>query len=176
MASSLSCRSRVRGFTLVELSVVLVIIAVTAAVALPSFDRLIRSNRVSTQANELIASLALARTEAIRTNTPVVGNRDVVLCPSSDGLTCAADWNDGWIVARRVDDAITTVLRHTQEPTGVVITGAEAEIVFDNRGRRRAGPDTLEVRATQCDPGDDFIRTLQINASGQVRLVDAVCT
>jgi len=176
MASSQSCRFRVRGFTLVELSVVLVIIAVTAAVALPSFDRLIRSNRVSTQANELIASLALARTEAIRSNTPVIGNRDVVLCPSSDGLTCAADWNDGWIVARRVDDAITTVLRHTQEPTGVIITGAEAEIVFDNRGRRLAGPDALTVRATKCDPGDDFIRTLQINASGQVRLVGAVCT
>lgn len=166
-----------RGFTLIELSVVLVIIAVTAALALPSFDRLIRSNRVSTQANELIASLALARSEAIRSNTPgrtgIVG-RDVVLCPSSDGLTCAADWNDGWIVARRVDNAIT-VLRHTQEPTGVIIAGASAEIVFDNRGRRRLGPDSLTVRATKCDPGDDFIRTLQINASGQVRLVDAVC-
>lgn len=176
MASSPNYRCRTRGFTIVELSVVLVIIAVTAAVALPSFDRLIRSNRVSTQANELIASLALARTEAIRTNTPTVGNRDVVLCPSSDGLTCAVDWNDGWIVARRVDDTITTVLRHTQEPTGVVIAGAETEIVFDNRGRRRAGPDAITVRATKCDPGDDFIRTLQINASGQVRLVGGVCS
>jgi Tfp pilus assembly protein FimT len=98
------------------------------------------------------------------------------MCASNDGLTCAADWNAGWIVARRVDDAVTTVLRHTQQNEAVVIAGAESEIVFDNRGRRRAGPDALTVRAAKCDPGDTYFRTLQINASGQVRVINGNCT
>lgn len=175
MKSTARKSSRARGFTLIELVVTLVVIAVTAAVALPSFTGLIRSNRVTSQTNELMASLALARTEAIRSNSPVVGNRDVVLCPSSNGTTCSADWSDGWIVARRVDDAIVTVLRHTQQPTGMAIASAEEEIVFDNRGRRRDGPGQISLQPDNCGAGEPYLRTLMINASGQVRIVQQAC-
>ena len=168
-------RPRVAGFTLIELVVTLVIIAVTSAIALPAFTGLIRSNRVTGQTNEMIASLALARTEAIRSNSPLLGNRDVVLCPSDDGLACAADWAAGWIVARRIDDAVVTVLRHVQEPVSMSITSAETEIVFDNRGRIAQGPDSIVVQPLECESGDPYVRTLQINASGQVRVEQSNC-
>lgn len=163
------------GFTLVELVVTLVIIGVTSAIALPAFNGLIRSNRVSAQSNELVASLALARTEAIRSNSPLLGNRDVVLCPSANGLACSASWGDGWIVARRVDDVVTTVLRHVQSPNRMQINSAQVEIVFDNRGRRVVGPDTITVQPSDCYAGTPYLRTLQLNASGQVRTVQGNC-
>jgi type IV fimbrial biogenesis protein FimT len=165
-----------KGFTLIELMVVVIVLAIASAIALPNFAILIRSNRVATQANELLGSIALARTEAIRANVSPVGNRDVVLCPSTNGTSCSAGWSSGWIVARRVDDAIVTVLRHTQQPTGVTITGAATEIVFDNRGRRVSGPNTLTVTAANCKPGENLVRTLTLNASGQVRIAVSNCT
>ena len=175
MNANTSPRGRAAGFTLVELVVTLVIIGVTSVIALPAFTGLIRSNRVTAQTNEMVASLALARTEAIRSNSPLVGNRDVVLCPSATGLTCSADWGAGWIVARRVDDAVVTVLRHVQEPTSMSITGAGAEIVFDRRGRLVVGPPTITVRPSSCSSGSPYQRTLQINQSGQVRVQQGNC-
>lgn len=164
-----------RGFTLIELMVVIAIVAIVSLVALPNFQQLIRSNRVATQTNEMVASLSLARTEAIRRNVSPLGNRDVVLCPSTDGLTCSGGWNQGWIVAQRVDDAVDIVIRHVQEPVGVDIAAAGTEIVFDNRGRRAVGPAAMTVRSTACTTGQPYLRTLNINASGQVRVAGGTC-
>jgi type IV fimbrial biogenesis protein FimT len=164
-----------RGFTLIELIVVVVIIAVVSAIALPGFQELIRSNRLTTETNALLGSLSLARTEAIRGNHSPVGNRDVVLCPSADGATCGNDWTAGWIVARRVDDTVDTVIRHIQPAVGMSVASAQDEIVFDNRGRRLVGPNTLTVRPLECPAGQPYVRTLTLNASGQVRVTPGPC-
>lgn len=82
------------GFSLIELMVTIVVLAIVLAMAVPAFAALINSNRLVAQANELVASLQLARSEAVRRNAKVV------LCPSSDGSSCAgtdAAWS-GWIV------------------------------------------------------------------------------
>lgn len=101
---------RSAGVTLVELIVAVAILAIIAAMALPSFNNVIVSNRLAAGANELVGSLQAARSEAIRR-----GSR-VVVCASSSGTTCTGTWSDGWIVfedANR-DGAVTageTILR-----------------------------------------------------------------
>lgn len=84
---------KAKGFTLVELMVTVAVMAILAMIAIPSFTSLINSNRIVSQANELVAVVQGARSEAIRYN------QRVYVCSSSNGTSCAgsANWN-GWLV------------------------------------------------------------------------------
>jgi len=84
------------GFTLIELIVTMVIAAIVLTVAVPGFQNIILSNRRAAQVNEYIASLNLARSEAIKSGVRAYVWR------SSDGVNLATDstgdWEEGWIV------------------------------------------------------------------------------
>jgi len=84
-----------RGFTLIEMMVTIAVLAILIALVTPSFRDLLRDNRAAAQANALVGSLMLARSEAIKRNVPVV------VCQSDDGATCTGDgdaWEAGWLV------------------------------------------------------------------------------
>ena len=91
--------ARQRGFTLVEMMVTVAILAVLAALAVPSFRTMIVRNNLSALGNDFTGSLMRARTEAVSKN----------ICTSmcmSDTLSAAtpyckqagADWQVGWMV------------------------------------------------------------------------------
>lgn len=82
------------GFTLVELMIVVAILALLVTVGIPSFNSFLADNRMSSYTNDLIADLNLARSEAIKRNTPVS------ICSSTDQASCAnsSSWNTGWVI------------------------------------------------------------------------------
>jgi prepilin-type N-terminal cleavage/methylation domain-containing protein len=59
------------GFTLIEMLIVVAIAAILAAVAVPSFRTMNRNMAVRGAADELVAGIQFARSEAIRTNRVV---------------------------------------------------------------------------------------------------------
>src|SRR5215207_645576 len=87
-------RAHARGFTIIELMTALVIAAILMAVAVPSFRNASLGSQLSSAANNLLASVQLARSEAIKRNVAVT------LCASADGATCAGGggWEQGWVV------------------------------------------------------------------------------
>ena len=85
------------GFTLIELMITVVIVSVVLAIAVPSFYTTIKNNRLRTQADRLVTTFNLARSEAVKRSI------DVVVCPSSDGATCGGNYAQGWLVFADLD-------------------------------------------------------------------------
>lgn len=85
-----------RGFSLIEMLVVVAIASTLASVGIPMLRDLVRSVQLASTASTFVSHMHLARTEAIRRSSRVV------LCKSADGSTCTSGggWEQGWIVFR----------------------------------------------------------------------------
>lgn len=113
------------GVTLLELLVVLAIAAILLAIGIPTFTSLVRSNRLSSATNELVSSLHLARSEAIKRNSRAV------MCTSATGTSCAASggWHQGWLLFHdpnnnaTLDAGETVIMARQALPAGFSLTG-----------------------------------------------------
>lgn len=64
-------RARQVGFTLTEMLITLALMAIVLALAVPNFSTWLMNHQIRNAADTAMASLQLARAEAIRTNTSV---------------------------------------------------------------------------------------------------------
>ena len=105
------------GFTLVELMMAITVAAILLVIAVPSFRDAALGSRLSAVANNLLASVQLARSEAIKRN------QTVTLCASINGSTCAGsgDWEQGWIM---LDAANNVISRQEVLPAGLKLVQA----------------------------------------------------
>jgi type IV fimbrial biogenesis protein FimT len=163
------------GFTLVELLIVMLIVAIIAGFGVPSFTQFLRQGELTSRANSVLVALQLARSEAISRGRPVMA------CPSTDGASCSGDpgdWADGWLVA--TDDA----------PAGSVDT--DDEIVRVNSSETRlnsTGPDfvrftsdglnasdtaqTIALERPEC--GTDRRREIPVSPTGRTQVNEVDC-
>lgn len=150
-----------RGFTLVELMVVLAVLGIVLGIAIPNFQRVVVSNRMAAQANDLITALSLARSEAVKRAA------QVTVCASSDRATCTGGWAQGWIVR----DAAGNALRVFGPLSGNSTLAGAPQIVFT-----ATGGTTLLAGTTLllCPPAPAVVhgRAIEIERSGRPRVAN----
>ena len=160
------------GFTLIEVMIVIVIVAILAAVAVPGFRDLIANNRMVTELYVLRATLNNARSEALARRAPVV------VCPTTDDVSCADsdDWSSGYIAFVDTDDDSAADPNNPDEELIQLETELRAlDMAFDNGNRRvRFNPQGtvlgFEGTFTFCDArGPAHARALIVNPVGAVR-------
>lgn len=174
---------RQRGFSLIELMVTLVLLAIVLAAAIPSFGNWIANSRVRSVAEELQNGLRAAQTEAVRRNRQVVfalTNETPALAatPAANG----ANWfvRALPIVAGESTDGFYVSGGSFGQRAGVTVTGP-ALVCFNSVGRQVANASTgLGANCAPADPiaydvsrsGSDRAMRVQVFLGGRIRLCD----
>jgi type IV fimbrial biogenesis protein FimT len=124
----------VNGFTLIEVLVAVSILGVLIAIAMPSFTTTIRRFRTEAIRDDLIASLQVARSEAIRRG--VSNSVTVSRTPASGSCmadtTVAGQWSCGWQIFidangnNIFDDGAANLIQQSEVPTGFSVTDISA--------------------------------------------------
>ncbi len=147
------------GFTLIELLIVVSIIGITLGIAIPSFQSLIASNRLTTSANGLVSALQLAKSEAIKSNFLVLVSRN-------------GTWANGWVVFADVNNTgaqeagEATISSFDALSTGFTVKPMDNTVTYRPDGRS-----TDFGSFYFCSPANtaDFRRVV-IAATGRVRV------
>jgi type IV fimbrial biogenesis protein FimT len=162
---------KVNGFTLIELIITLTVIAIISSIAVPSFAEIMADNKQVTRYNQLLGSIALTRSEAIKRGVRTS------ICQSSDTTSCtkkSKQWHDGWIV---FNDADSDNQVDADETIVFIQQAFEDEITISFGGRKRVAyyPNGLAVGSSNgtfliCDTRGDATKSgLVVNMSGRTK-------
>lgn len=147
------------GFTLIEL---LVTLAVLASIAAPSFRTVIDNNRAATLSNDVLGSLSLARSEAVKRA------RNVTVCPNTDGIADCVDtdqWQGGWVIFYDKEDGTHELLRVTNGQAGSATITGPKKVVYAPAGNATVTGSNFTVTA-----GDVDARLVCVEASGRAEI------
>ncbi|WP_320824444.1 GspH/FimT family pseudopilin [Reinekea sp.] len=180
---------QVRGFTLLELMVTMVILVIIAAFAAPSFNNLMRNTRIDSNTSKIRTALTYARSEAVNLGSTVT------VCSSTDLLNCNGDqqWETGWIVFSDLDsdgafDGPTTTPCVTGNDCVLRVSGAlpEDAVLLETNGERfvtftaqgAVVPNasmafSLALTMPNCAVGE--MRTLNLNLIGRLTVTTGNC-
>lgn len=161
---------RCAGHSMTEVLATLAVAGVVVSGGMPAMQNLMHEQRLTTQVNQLLGDLHLARSESIKRGVPVV------LCKSGDGVACSTttDWQNGWLVFvdaddDRVLDANEPIVRVQQAlAAGTTLRyGTSYRYVY----YKPDGVAWPNATFTFCDPRDAaYAKAIIINTAGRARV------
>ena len=152
-----------------EVLTTLAVVGVVVSNGVPAMQNLVHEQRLTTQVNQLLGDLHLARSESIKRGVPVV------LCKSGDGVACSTttDWQNGWLVFVDSDDDNISGRERTGYPCAA---GAQRgcdtalrrlrpryralrHVSLDGVGRNKTGHSPSATRAARRTPAPSSSRS-----------------
>jgi type IV fimbrial biogenesis protein FimT len=177
-------KNSANGFTLIELLIVVAIVAVLAAIGIPSFNSMLVKRSVQSAATALVSDLRFTRSEAVRRSSGV----SICSLAANSTNTCSAapaNWASGWMVfvdpadtgTRGTRDVGEEIIR-VQQPLANIATIQQSVspantrpfFPFDANGWSRAANQTFVVTPTGIVP-PDTTRIVCVSVQGRVRLL-----
>ena len=150
------------GFTLVELMFTVVILAILSAVAVPAFREFIVNQRIKSASFDIMSTLILARSEAIKRNT----NVDVAPSPN---------WQNGWAIkvgtaVLNQQSAMGNGVTSTCYSSGSVLTGCTT-MTYTGNGRLSVTSPSIQLSSI----ASSSVRCIGIDLSGRPKSTKGTC-
>lgn len=160
-------KSLQRGFTLIELVIAIVLVAVLVSLAVPSFKIMLANAQIRTATQALYDGLQLARVEAIRRN-------DRVVFAKGTGSDWTVTVEGGAVVQTRSSS------EGTRQATVAVTPAGATQVTFDSLGRVVANTDAsatitrldVDVPTSLISAADSKEQRVTITTGGAVRTCD----
>jgi type IV fimbrial biogenesis protein FimT len=165
------------GFTLIELMITVAIVSILAGIAIPSFREMLRQNRATSLANELAASLNLARSEAIKQGVQVTICKSGNITDASPTCSTTDDWQDGWLIFVDKSTAGTVDAGDTRlkiwQPSNATAVITPDTIFSDYISYLPSGMSKNSGNIDICVDGAK--RSVDISLTGRVRFTKGTC-
>jgi type IV fimbrial biogenesis protein FimT len=156
-------RRSARGFTILELMVVLAIAGIMVAYALPEMKDLVISNRMKTLSLDVYTSMTMARSESIKrnaNNVSVIAN--------------AGGWQNGWKVCvdansnGACDSGEVVLVENEAVDASLTLTNTGGTVVTYSRDGRVSGASSFRILAASYPNSSKLpMRCVEVNASGR---------
>lgn len=160
---------QLRGITLLEVMIGVAVLGIITGLAVPSLRSTIQNSRAAAHANQFIAALNFARSEAVKRRATVT------ICTSGNSTTCrvsgyadANNWHKGWIV-----HVSGTVLRADAGlDSAFTLVGTTNEIAFAGTGSSTITP-SFTLTASGCVSNNN--RLISLGVTGRVSVERSSC-
>lgn len=163
-----------QGFTLIELMIALVVLAVLMAIAIPSFTQQIQRSQMRSTMADFITAVAYARSQAVSrsTNIHVLSRAD------------STDWGDGWCVTTDATACGTpegaggtdaTLLRSFEGPGAISVTGEGTTKVYSFNQQGYLADDTLSDMSISLCGSSGKGKKIEILPLGQALAQECEC-
>lgn len=150
-----SCRAR--GYTLVELVMVMAVLAVLVGIGVPGLRGLILTQRIKNASFDVFSTLTFARSAAI------TRNGTVTIAPVS------GNWSNGWTIS----EAGGTVIRRQDALSNVTISGPAA-VSYNAMGRLNSAVSAFSLNAAGVTGSN--LRCISIDLSGRPVIKSEACS
>jgi prepilin-type N-terminal cleavage/methylation domain-containing protein len=179
-----------RGFTLFEMMLVVALTGILLGLGMPAMTQFMRSNQLTSAANDMLAAIHLARAESVKRRLPteMCFSQD----PSAATPVCNGNGTQGWVVW--VDDADPDatnandnngvinanepiLLRHSALPTVITIVskpaGNAGYVAFQDTGFVKVAADDL-AGLVMCDAKGNVAQYGAANSTARGLLMSPV--